>query len=223
MNRAPHVWHWIYVNSEEGLPRTSTNAPPLLFTSYEIVTVPVTMCLVAQSCRTLWDSMNCSPAGSSVHGESPGKDTGVRCHALLQGIFPTQGSNPGLLHCRQIPYRLSHQGNSPVTIRQASPCGFQRLFYTGSMDVLHHGYYNHSWGFPGGSESKESVSVWEAWVQFLGWEEPLEEAMATPVFLPAKSHWQRSLAGYSPWGSQRVQYDWVTNTFPLSHSILTHP
>ena len=40
----------------------------------------------------------------------PGKSTGVGCHFLLQGIFPTQGSNPGLLHCRQMLYHLSHQG-----------------------------------------------------------------------------------------------------------------
>ena len=38
------------------------------------------------------------------------------CHSLLQGIFPTQGSNPGLLHCRQILYHLSHQGSPPVVI-----------------------------------------------------------------------------------------------------------
>ena len=42
--------------------------------------------------------------------DSPGKNTGVGCHSLLQGIFPTQESNPGLLHCRQILYHLSHQG-----------------------------------------------------------------------------------------------------------------
>ena len=41
----------------------------------------------------------------------PGKNTGVGCHFLLQGIFPTQGSNPGLLHCRQILYQLSQQGS----------------------------------------------------------------------------------------------------------------
>ena len=41
--------------------------------------------------------------------DSPGKNTGVGCHFLLQGIFPTQGSNPGLPHCRQILYHLSHQ------------------------------------------------------------------------------------------------------------------
>ena len=50
----------------------------------------------------------CGPSGSSVHGDSPGKNTGVDCHVLLQGIFPTQGSNPGLLHCRQILYQLSY-------------------------------------------------------------------------------------------------------------------
>ena len=69
------------------------------------------LCLVAQSCPALSDSINCSPPGSSVHGGSPGKKTGVGCHALLQGIFPTQGSNLGLLHCRRILYQLSYQGS----------------------------------------------------------------------------------------------------------------
>ena len=41
----------------------------------------------------------------------PGKNTGVGCHSLLQGIFPTQESNPGLLNCRQILYWLSNQGS----------------------------------------------------------------------------------------------------------------
>ena len=70
--------------------------------------------LVTQSCLTLCDPMDCSPPGSSVHGDSPGKNTGVGCHALLQGIVPTQGSNPGLPHCRQILYCLSHQGNPRI-------------------------------------------------------------------------------------------------------------
>ena len=58
--------------------------------------------LVAQSCPTLCDPIDCSPPGSSVHEDSPGKKTGVGCHSLLHGIFLTQGLNPGLLHCRQI-------------------------------------------------------------------------------------------------------------------------
>ena len=61
-----------------------------------------------------FDRMDCSLPGSSVHGDSPGKNTGVVYHALLQGIFPTQGSNLGLLHCRQILYHLSHQGSPRI-------------------------------------------------------------------------------------------------------------
>ena len=50
-----------------------------------------------QSCLTLCDPLDCSPPGSSVHGDSPGKNTDVGCHDLLQGIFLTQGSNLSLL------------------------------------------------------------------------------------------------------------------------------
>ena len=60
-----------------------------------------------QSCLTLCNAMESSPPGSSVHGDSPGKNTGVGCHVFLQGIFPTQESNPcllSLLHCRRILY-----------------------------------------------------------------------------------------------------------------------
>ena len=48
-------------------------------------------CLVTQSCPTLWNPMNWSPPGSSVHGDFPGKHTGVGCHFLPQTILPTQG------------------------------------------------------------------------------------------------------------------------------------
>ena len=51
------------------------------------------LCLVIQSCLTLCEPMDCSPPGSSVHVNSPGKNTGVCCHVLLQGIFPTQVSH----------------------------------------------------------------------------------------------------------------------------------
>ena len=101
--------------------------------------------LVTQSCLTLCDPMNCSLPGSSVHGFPQEKmtlewvvipfsrgwerkwekmmkewnDTGVGCHSLLQGIFPTQGLNLGFLHCRQILYHLSHQGSQPHPAFQA--------------------------------------------------------------------------------------------------------
>ena len=54
--------------------------------------------LVAQSCLTLCDPVDYSLPGSSVHRDSPGKNTGVGFHTLLRGIFPTQGLNLGLLH-----------------------------------------------------------------------------------------------------------------------------
>ena len=95
---------------------------------------------VTQSCPTLWDPIDCSLPGSSVHGDSPGKNTGVGCHALFQGIFPTKRLNPGLPHCRWIVYHLSHQGS-----------------------------WRRQW-------------------------------QPTPVLFHGKSHGQRSLEGYSPWG-----------------------
>ena len=53
-------------------------------------------CVLSHLRRTLCDSVDSSPPGSSVHGDSPGKNPGVGCHVLLQGIFLTRGSNPSL-------------------------------------------------------------------------------------------------------------------------------
>ena len=55
---------------------------------------------VAQSYLTLWDSMDCSLPGSSLHGILQGRVLEWVAIFLLQGIFPTQGSNPGLPHSR---------------------------------------------------------------------------------------------------------------------------
>ena len=68
-------------------------------------------CSQSLSYVRLCDPMNCicSLPGSSVHGNSPGKNTGVGCHAFLQGIFPTQRLNPSLPHHRWILY---HKANS---------------------------------------------------------------------------------------------------------------
>ena len=76
-------------------------------------------------------------ASNPVDWDFPGKNTGVGCHFLLQGIFPTQGSNPcltlisclGLLHCRQILYLLSKESAEPlgelggVTLSRMTPPG----------------------------------------------------------------------------------------------------
>ena len=72
-------------------------------------------CVCAESLSHLW--LYATP-GSFVHGNSPGKTTGVDGHAFLQGIFTTQGSNPGPPHCRWILYCLSHH-EAPVLSKQS--------------------------------------------------------------------------------------------------------
>ena len=69
----------------------------------------------------LCDPVDCSLSGSSVHGDSPCKNTGAGCHALLPGIFLIQGWNAGLLHCRQILYCLNHQGSSRIQESLSTP------------------------------------------------------------------------------------------------------
>ena len=99
------------------------------------------MCVHTQSCLTLCDPMDCKPTRLLCPWDFPGKNTGVGCHFLLQEIFPTQGLNPGLLHCRQTLYHLSHQGGiviklcrtlvTPWTVARQAPrsMGFSRQKY----------------------------------------------------------------------------------------------
>ena len=70
---------------------------------------------ISEGCSVMFNSLR--PHGLYSPWNSPGQNTGVSSLSLLRGIFPTQGSNPGLPHCRQILYQLSHQG---------SPLGLQR-------------------------------------------------------------------------------------------------
>ena len=71
--------------------------------------------LVSQSCLTLCNPIDCSPPGSSVHG--------ILWTRILEWVafpfsrVPTQGSNPGFLHCRWILYHLNHQGSPILTTR----------------------------------------------------------------------------------------------------------
>ena len=65
---------------------------------------------VAQLCPTLCDRMDCSPPGSSIHGVFQASILEWVALSFSRGIFPTHRSNPGLRHCRQSIYHLSHQG-----------------------------------------------------------------------------------------------------------------
>ena len=64
---------------------------------------------VAQSCPTLCNHMGCSLTRLLCLWNYSGKSIGVGCLFLLQAVFPTQGSNPDLPHCRQTLYHMSHQ------------------------------------------------------------------------------------------------------------------
>ena len=63
----------------------------------------------SESCSVVSDSLQ--PRELYSPWNSPGKNTGVGSHSLLQGIFPTQGLNSGLLHCMPVLYQLSHKGS----------------------------------------------------------------------------------------------------------------
>ena len=148
------------------------------------------------------DPMDCSLLGSSVHGILQARILELSCCALLQGIFLTQGWNLGLLHCRQMIYRLSYEGIS-----------------VGCMYILMADVRVYL-GFPGGSDGKESAC--NAGEPYLvpgsgrfpwrrGWQ-------PTPIFLPGESHGQRSLMGYiQSMGLQRVRHDFATNNTHLPH------
>ena len=68
----------------------------------------------SESCSVVSDSLQ--PHGLYSPWNSPGQNIGVGSLSLLQGIFPTQGSNPALLHCRQILYQLSYEGYLTVFV-----------------------------------------------------------------------------------------------------------
>ena len=89
----------------------------------------LSQCVLAQLSPTLCNPMDCSLPGSSVHGNSPGKITGVGCHFLLQGIFPSQGMNLCLLH-------LLHWQADSLPLCHLGNWIWQEIFHL-SLDVPH--------------------------------------------------------------------------------------
>ena len=89
------------------------------------------------ACLILCNPMDCSPPGASVPWDYPGKNTGVGCHALLQGIFLTWGSNLCFLHWRADSLSLSHLGSPertfgqpntrPVSLNYLGPIPYTRM------------------------------------------------------------------------------------------------
>ena len=113
--------------------------------------------------------MDCSPPGFSVHGDSPGKNTGMGCHVLLQGIFQSQGLNPGLLHCRWILYCLSHQGSPGLLEWAAYP--FSRVSSNPGIELVSciAGGFFTSWA------TREAPLSWLGTVNSGSWNSPKSE------------------------------------------------
>ena len=88
---------------------------------------------MCESCSVVSNSLR--PHELYSPWNSPSQNTGVGSRSLLQGIFPTQGSNPGVLHCRPILYQLSHQGSPDIQTCPTLGCGLVPL-----VAVIHWAY-----------------------------------------------------------------------------------
>ena len=91
----------------KGIMTSTTGIPEFKKLCYTYITIK--LIFLSVTCSVMSDSLQ--PNGFLCLWDSPGKNTGVSCHFRLQEIFPTQVSNTGLLHRRQILYHLSHQGS----------------------------------------------------------------------------------------------------------------
>ena len=148
-----HVYFWVWL--------LLFNIGPLRFSIWHVISE-------SESCSVVSDSL--WPHGLYSLWNSPGQNTGVDSFTLLQGIFPTQGSNPGLLHCRQILYQLSHQG-SPHVISSSF------LFIAEYYQMPHFVYPCSCWGIFGllllldycdyNCHVPSSVSFFFSWTQAL--------------------------------------------------------
>ena len=160
--------------------------------------------------------MDCRPPGSSVHGDSPGKNTGVDCHFLLQGIFPTQGSNPclqWLLLCRQILYHWatadpvhesnpsSHLNHGIIWNQRYEGPELKRKTYPATVHVWR--ALRRSWG------------LWRSWVSFKTSE------MQKPGCTPEGHYWWDfpSQVPGAPWGAA-MGGSWWENITSQNEGIL---
>ena len=91
--------------------------------------------LESESCSVILNPLE--PHGLHSPWSSPGQNTGVCSLSLLQGIFPIQGSNPSLLHCRQILYQLSHRGRPRILEWVAYPFSSGFPTQESNWDLLH--------------------------------------------------------------------------------------
>ena len=168
------------------------------------------------------------PHGLYIPWNSLGQNTAVGSLSLLQGIFPNQGSNSGLPHCRQILYQLSDKGSPrmlewvayPFSSSSSWPRNWTEIssiaggFFTNrALGIIQwHTNFQFSncvivlWclGFPGGSVVKNLPANAGDLIPGSGRSPGEENGYPTPVFLPGKSNGQRGLVGYTPWSHKEL-------------------
>ena len=168
--------------------------------------------------KSLCDPMDYSPPGSSVHRNSPGKNIEMGCHALLQGIFLTQGLNPCLLyflHFRWILYHWATWVGEGGGIKTLLCLTHSVVFDGSSMDKAMAPHSSTlAWKIPwteepGGLQSMGSWRVRHDWTtslwlfSFMHWRRKWQP---TPVFLPRESQGRGSLVGCHLWGWTRLKW-----------------
>ena len=149
--------------------------------------------------------------------DSPGSNTGVGCHSLLQGIFPTQGPNLGLLHCRQI-YHLSNQGSPYIyrcvlSILHIVVCISEKAMAPHTSTLA---WETPCTEEPGRLQSMGSLRVGHNWATslslftFLHWRRKWQP---TPVFLPGESQgrglWWAAIYGVT---QSRTRLKWLSSS-----------
>ena len=134
--------------------------------------------LVTQLFLTLRNPMDCSLPGSSGHGDCPVRNTGAGCHALFQGIFPTQVSNSVCPHGRWILYHMSHQGSLDSQDKPRQYIQKQRHYFAnkGPSSQLCDFYSNHVWKWEMDNKEGWTLKDWCFWIEVLEkiFEFPLE-------------------------------------------------
>ena len=164
----------------------------LQYGMFVLISEPILMCCASSlSCVLLfvtpWSIAPQTPLSMGILQARILDWVAMPFHGGIQGIFPSQGLNPDLPHCRQILYCLSHQG-SPALM-----CSYYLKFIV---------YMTHQWLSGEESICQYRNCEFDPWVRKM----PLgRKQQCTLVFLPRRSYGWRSLVGYSLWDHKRVR------------------
>ena len=194
------------------MPGTSVRRWKLPFMKFPLIFTESESCSVVSN--SLW------PHGLHSSWNSPGQNIGVGSCCLLQGIFPTQGSNPGLLHCRQILYQLNCQGSPRIL--EGSLFLLQWIFPTqkSNQSLLHCRWILTNWA------TREALFLLRCWErlkgttedEMVGWHHrrnghEFEQALGD-------GEGQRNLVCCSPWGGKEsATMEWLNNSNNIPCSL----